>query len=75
MGDNPYFTVTASKAGTIYLASPAGNVSMNHTKERGWKTVSNTYKNYSDAIVNANENFTGGLSELEALTQDISIGL
>ena len=74
MGDNLYFTVTASKAGTIYLASQAGNVSTNHTKERGWKTVSNTYKNYSDAIVNANENFTGGLSELEALTQDISIG-
>ena len=73
VGDNPYFTVTAKKAGTLYLASQAGNVSTNHTKERGWTTVSNTYKNYTDAIVNANENFTGGIAELEALTQDISI--
>ena len=65
-GDNKYFTFTAQKPGTIYIAAMSGNAATNHTTERGWSLVSNAYKNFTDDIVKAGGKYTG-LAQLEGL--------
>ncbi len=72
-GDNKYFAVTAKKPGTIYLAASAGDVSKNHTEERGWKKVADVYTDFTNEVVNANDKYTGGVNQLTNLTgADIS---
>lgn len=66
-GDNKYFTITAQKPGTIYLAASAGDVSKNHTEERGWKKVADIYTDFTNEIVNAKDGYTDGTNQLSNL--------